>query len=107
VFATIDDLVKLNLRIGTIKTVEPVEGSEKLLKLQVDLGEEQRQILSGIAKWYTPEDLIGKQVVIVANLAPRSMMGLESEGMILCANNEEGPVLLSPVRPVESGASVQ
>lgn len=106
-FATIDDLVKLGLRIGTIKTVESVEGSEKLLKLQVDLGDQERQILSGIAKWYTAEDLIGQQVIIVANLAPRSMMGLESEGMILCANSEAGPVLLSPVREVASGASIQ
>lgn len=106
-FATIDDLEKLNLRIGEIKTVESVEGSEKLLKLQVDLGDEERQILSGIAKWYTADDLVGQKVIIVANLAPRSMMGLESQGMILCANSEAGPVLLSPIKPVVPGASIQ
>lgn len=105
--ATIDDLTKLQLRIGTIKTVEPVDGSEKLLKLQVDLGDQDRQILSGIAKWYSPDSLIGRQVIIVANLAPRSMMGLESEGMILCANSDQGPILLSPMQPVDAGATIQ
>ncbi len=105
---TIDDLIKVGLRIGTILSVEPVEGSEKLLKLMVDLAEEQpRQILSGVAKYYTTEELMGKQVVVVTELEPRMMMGLESQGMILMANSEERPQLLSPISSVESGATIQ
>ena len=73
---TIDEFKNADLRVGEITAAERVEGSEKLLKLKVDLGEEEvRQILSGIAKQYTPEDLVGKKVVIVANLDPRTMMG--------------------------------
>jgi methionyl-tRNA synthetase len=105
--ASIDDLSKLALRIATIKEAEAVEGSEKLLKLQVDLGDEQRQIVSGIAKSYSPDDLIGRQVVVVSNLAPRTIFGIESNGMLLAASGENGPVLLAPMVEVPSGASVQ
>lgn len=104
---TIDDFYKVELRVGTILEGEEVEGSEKLLKFQVDLGEEKpRQILSGIKKWYKPKDLIGKQVVIVANLEPRMMMGLESQGMI-CAVGEDKPILLKPSKKVPNGAKVR
>ena len=102
-----DDFAKLELKIATVLSVEPVEGSEKLLKIQVDLGSEQRQILSGIAKWYAPDQLVGKQVVIIANLEPRSMMGLESNGMILVANDPDGPVLLLPEKLVDAGATIK
>lgn len=106
-FATLDDLQKVGLRIATIRHAEPVEGSEKLLRLQVDLGDEERQIVSGIAKSYQPADLIGKQVVLVSNLEPRTIFGVESNGMLLAANSESGPVLLTAVSPVAAGANIQ
>ena len=85
---------------------ERVEGSEKLLKLRVDLGSEQRQIIAGIGKTYAPENLIDREIVIVANLEPRTLMGLESQGMVLAASGEDGPVLLSPEKDVPPGALV-
>jgi methionyl-tRNA synthetase len=104
---TIDDLQKIELKVVTVTAAESVEGSEKLLRLQVDGGEEQRQIVSGIAKSYRPEELIGKQVVLVANLEPRTIFGIESNGMLLAANGEAGPVVLTPEQPVSPGASIQ
>ncbi len=104
---TIDDVKKLDLRVATVLSAEAVEGSEKLLKMQLDLGEEKRQVLSGIAKMYGPEEMVGKQVVFIANLAPRTMMGFESQGMVFCANSETGPVLLLPERQVAPGATIQ
>lgn len=104
---TIDDVAKLGLKVGTITSAEPVEGSEKLLKLMVDLGDQSTQILAGLAKVYSPEELVQKQVVVVSNLAPRTMMGLDSNGMVLCANGIDGPVILNPLVSVPSGASVQ
>jgi methionyl-tRNA synthetase len=103
---TIDEFQKMDLRVGKILSAERVEGSEKLLKLSVDIGE-PRQILSGIAKSYAPEDLVGKEVVIIANLDPRMMMGLESQGMILAAHGENGePVMLAVERDVPPGAKI-
>jgi methionine--tRNA ligase beta chain len=103
---TIDEFQKMDLRVGKIVTAERVEGSEKLLKLSVDIGE-PRQILSGIAKSYAPEDLVGKEVVIIANLDPRMMMGFESQGMILAAHGENGePVMLAVERDVSPGAKI-
>ena len=85
-----------------------MEGSEKLLKLQINIGEEaSRQILSGIAKHYAPEDLVGKRVVIIANLEPRMLMGHESRGMLLAAHGaDEAPVLLLPAGDVPPGAKI-
>jgi methionyl-tRNA synthetase len=101
---TIDEFQKMDLRVGTIVSASRVEGSEKLLKLSVDVGE-PRQIISGIAKSYAPEDLVGKQVVIIANLDPRMMMGMESQGMILAAHGEEGePIVLTVEKQVPAGA---
>ncbi len=103
---TIDEFQKMDLRVGKILSAARVEGSEKLLKLSVDIGE-PRQILSGIAKSYAPEDLVGKEVVIIANLDPRMMMGLESQGMILAAHGENGePVMLAVERDVPPGAKI-
>jgi len=103
---TIDEFKNVSLRVGKVISAERVEGSEKLLKLQVDLGE-MRQVLSGIAKAYAPEALIGKEVVIVANLDPRKMMGMESQGMLLAAHGEDGvPVILTVEREVSPGASI-
>lgn len=106
--ATIDDLSKLDIRVGTFKSVEPVEGSEKLYKEIVDFGSEigERQILSGIQKYFTPEELIGKQALFIVNLEPREMMGLTSEGMLLATDNEDGVVLLTPEKEVLNGAEI-
>jgi methionyl-tRNA synthetase len=91
----IDDFVKIDLRVAQIVVAERIPKADKLLRLEVDLGYEKRQILSGIAEWYTPEELLGKKIVVIANLAPRKMRGLESHGMLLAASHgEEGkPVL--------------
>ncbi len=105
---TIDEFQQSDLRVGKIVSAERVEGSEKLLKLQVDIGEAAlRQILSGIARAYAPEDIIGKSVVIIANLDPRVMMGMESNGMLLAAHGGDGvPVLLLPASDVPPGAKI-
>ncbi len=105
---TIDEFQKSDLRVGKIVSAERVEGSEKLLKLQVDIAEpEPRQILSGIAKAYAPEDIVGKSVVIIANLEPRMMMGEESNGMLLAAHGVDGsPVLFFPASDVPPGAKI-
>jgi methionine--tRNA ligase beta chain len=110
---TIEDLAKLDLRIGTILSAARVEGSDKLLRLELDLGESNapgekalRQLVSGIGKTYSPEDLIGTQVLIIANLAPRVLLGLESRGMLLASENEEGVVLLTPNRPIAPGSAL-
>jgi len=91
----IDDFVKIDLRVARILVAERIPKADKLLRLEVDLGYEKRQILSGIAQWYTPEELIGRNIVVIANLAPRKMRGLESHGMLLAASHgEDGkPVL--------------
>lgn len=102
------DFVKLDLRIGTIVTAEPVEGSERLMKMQVDLGSEvgQRQIIAGIALWYKAEDLVNKQVVVVVNLEPKKMMGMESQGMIMAGGDDEA-VLLEVGKPLPAGTVVR
>jgi methionyl-tRNA synthetase len=103
-----DDFAKLDLRTGTILTAEKVEKSKKLLKLSVDLGFETRTILSGIAEHFSPEQVVGQQVVIVANLAPRVMMGTESQGMILMAEDSEGKLgFVSPAAAWPNGMGVR
>ncbi len=103
---TIDEFQKMDLRAGKVIAAERVEGSEKLLKLSIDIGE-PRQILSGIAKAYAPEDLVGRTVVIIANLDPRMMMGMESQGMVLAAHGEQGePVVLTVAGDVPPGAKI-
>ncbi len=102
-----DDFKKVQIQVGEIMHAEPVEGSEKLLKLKVKFGEEERQILSGIAKFLSPDELIGKKVPFVTNLKPRMMMGLESNGMILAASDSDGHFSLLNVNPdVASGTHV-
>ena len=105
---TIDDFTKVELKIGTIETVEPVEGSEKLYKFTVNMGTETRQILGGYKLSYAdPAVLVGKQVVVVANLQPRTLMGFESNGMILAAHGEDGkPIYLTPASPVPAGSKI-
>lgn len=101
-----DEFIKVHLKVVQVLEAERVEGSEKLLKLKVALGDTERQIVAGIGKVYVPEDIIGKNIIIVANLAPRKLMGLESQGMVLAASNEEGPILLIPDKDVASGCAI-
>mgnify|MGYP001558291745 CR=1 FL=1 len=104
---TYDDFAKIELKIATIQTAERVEGSEKLLKLSIDVGEgEPRTLVAGIGKRYTSEELIGTQIVMIANLEPRKLMGIESQGMLLATDDENGPVLLRPSLPVKPGSGV-
>ena len=102
-----DDFSKIDLKVGTILTAEKVEKADKLLKLSVDLGFEKRTIVSGIALHFTPEEIIGKQVVVVANLAPRKMRGIESQGMILMAEDKAGKLhFVNPGDVVDAGSGV-
>jgi methionyl-tRNA synthetase len=105
---TIDDFVKVDLRVAQILVAERVPKADKLLRLEVDLGYEKRQILAGIAQYYEPEKLIGRKIVIVANLAPRKMRGLESNGMLLAASLEGGsPVLAGFLEQVPLGSRLK
>jgi len=90
---TIDDFKRVELRVGKVVEASRVEGSKKLLKLVVDLGTEKRQIVAGLAEYYKPEEMVGKYVVVVANLQPRKIMGVESQGMLLATCDK--PVLLT------------
>ena len=102
-----DDFAKLDLRVGTIVSAQKVEKADKLLKLEVDLGFEKRTIVSGIALHFKPEEIIGKQVVVVANLAPRKMRGIESNGMILMAEDKSGKLhFVNPDGMVDEGSGV-
>lgn len=104
---TIDDFSKLDIRIGTVVAAEKMEKSDKLLKLTINSGIDTRTILSGIAKHYSAEEMVGKQVTFIANLAPRKMMGLESQGMILSAEDADGKLkLLQPDRGVQPGSTI-
>lgn len=93
--------------MGTVLVAEPVEGSAKLLRLEVDFGDEKRQILSGIAKWYQPQDLVGKQLPFIVNLEPRNMMGFESQGMLIATGNGDEAVLLFPDKEVPVGSHIR
>ena len=105
---TIDDFAKVELRVAQILVAERVPKADKLLRLEVDLGTEKRQILAGIAEYYEPEKLIGRKIVIVSNLAPRKMRGLESNGMLLAASLEGGaPVLAGFLEDVPLGARLK
>jgi methionyl-tRNA synthetase len=105
---SIDDFMKVELRTATVLDAEAVPKSRKLLKLRVEVGAEQRTILAGIAEAYAPEQLVGRTVVIVANLKPAKLMGIESNGMVLAASADGGtPVLAAFAEPVESGWRVR
>ena len=105
---TIDDFAKVDLRVGLVLVAERIPKADKLLRLEVDLGYETRQILAGIAQFYEPEKLIGRKVVIVANLAPRKLRGLESQGMIVAASVGDGtPALASFIEDIEIGARLR
>jgi methionine--tRNA ligase beta chain len=103
-----EDFAKLDLRVATVRQAEPHPNADKLLVLQIDIGSEQRQIIAGIRGHYEPNDLVGRQIIVVANLAPRKMRGLESNGMLLaaCTSDESKIVLLIPEQPIDAGSAV-
>jgi len=102
-----EEFEKVDLRVGRVLAASRIEGSDKLLKLEVDLGSEKRQIIGGIGKMYSPEEILGKEIVIVANLEPRKLMGLESQGMLLAADDKGMPVLLAPMGVVPPGSIIK
>lgn len=108
-----DEFKKIDIRIGKIITAERVEGSDKLLKLEVDFGQNEagesavRQIIAGIGKIYAPEEILGKECPFAYNLEPRSLKSLESQGMILCPDNNGEPVLMHPDKEVPCGSIVK
>ena|SRR3989338_8257619 len=104
---TIDDFKKVELKVGRVLSVESVEGSEKLLKLRVQIGDEERQIIAGIAKQYSIEELIGRLVIVVTNLEPRILMRLESQGMILAASDGETIAMLTPDKEMPQGSIIR
>jgi len=104
---TYHDFKKIDLRVARILSAEPVEKTDKLLRIQIDLGSEQRQIVAGIAEAYTPEELTGKLVAVVANLEPAVIRGVESNGMLLAASNEKDIVVLTLDKHIESGAMIK
>jgi len=103
---TIDDFSKVELRVAKVIEAEKVEKADKLLKMKLQVGEETRQVVSGIAKYYTPEEMVGKTLILVANLKPAKLRGIESQGMILAATNENGLSLVTIDKDLGSGAHV-
>lgn len=104
-----DDFAKLDLRVATIKKVEDIEGADKLYKLEIDLGKEKRTFVAGIKQHYKKEELKGKQIIVVCNLEPRKMKGVESQGMLLAAVSDDynKVILISPDKKTDSGTKVQ
>lgn len=102
----VDDFIKIDLRSATVLHAEKIKGSSKLLRLELDLGYEKRQVVSGLAKFYKPDELIGKQIILVANLKPAVIYGVESNGMVLTAGNDETLKLLMPERNIPNGLRV-
>ncbi|HEU4345337.1 MAG TPA: methionine--tRNA ligase subunit beta [Candidatus Binatia bacterium] len=103
---SIDEFRNIDLKVATIKSAEPHPNADKLMVLQIDLGGEQRQILAGIRNHYSAEELVGRQIVVVANLETAKLRGMESQGMLLAASDEGRVVILSPDKPVQAGAKV-
>ncbi|WP_340694790.1 methionine--tRNA ligase subunit beta [Hydrogenobacter thermophilus] len=102
----IEDFLKLDMRLAKVIYAERIEGSEKLLKLKVSLGNEERTVVAGIAKHYTPEEVIGKKILLLANLKPRKILGIESQGMVLALSDGERLSLIVPDREVAEGTRV-
>lgn len=103
---SIDEFRKIELKVATIKSAEPHPNADKLMVLQIDLGSEQRQICAGIRNQYTPEELVGRQIVVVANLETAKLRGMDSQGMLLAASDEGRVILLTPEKSVQAGAKV-
>ena len=105
---TFEEFMKMDLRVAKVLEAEKVPGSENLIKMIIDVGGgEKRQIVAGIAKWYKPEDLIGKLIIVVKNLKPKKIRGILSEGMLLAADTPEKPVLLTVMEEVSPGTRVR
>jgi methionyl-tRNA synthetase len=103
----IDEFSKVDLRVGLVLSAERVPKSEKLIKLEVDIGTEKRQVVAGIGKKYAPEDLLGKKIILVTNLKPARLMGIESDGMILAATENDVPILATFAEDVSPGAKLK
>lgn len=103
---TIDEFRKMDLRIGTVKSAAAHPNADKLLVLRVDLGEEERQLVAGIRGQYDPATLVGKQIVVIANLETARLRGMESQGMLLAASDGDRIVILTPEKPVTPGAKI-
>jgi len=104
---SIDDFRKIELKVATIKSAEAHPNADKLLVLQLDLGGEQRQICAGIRNSYTAEELVGKQIIVVANLESAKLRGMESQGMLLAASDEGRVIIMTPEKSVQAGAQVK
>ncbi len=102
-----EEFQKIDLRVGKIIKAKDVENSKKLLKLEVDFGKEKRQIVAGIKGFYKPEELIGKEIVVVYNLEPKVLVGIESQGMLLAADFDGKPIILIPEKEVPPGTKVK
>jgi methionine--tRNA ligase beta chain len=103
---SIDEFRKIELRVATIRSAELHPNADKLMVLQIDLGSEQRQICAGIRSHYTVEELVGRQIVVVANLETAKLRGLDSQGMLLAASDEGRVIILSPEKSVQAGSKV-
>ena len=103
---TIDEFRNIELKVATVKAAEPHPNADKLMVLHIDLGSEQRQILAGIRKDYTADELVGRQIVVVVNLETAKLRGMESQGMLLAASDEGRVIILMPQKPVQPGSKV-
>lgn len=104
---TLDDFKKVEMKVGKVLAAERVDDSEKLLKLRVDIGSEKRQIIAGIGSYYAPEELMGRNIIVVVNLEPRMLMGLESQGMLLAASCEGEISIIIPDKDVAPGSIIR
>ena len=102
-----EDFKNVELRVAEVKSCEPHPNADKLWVLQVDLGDEQRQLVAGLKPWYAAEELVGRKIVIVANLAPATLRGVESNGMLLAAESGEVVSLLTPDKDLPAGAGIK
>ncbi len=103
---SIEEFRKIEIKVATIKHAEPHPNADRLMVLKIDLGSEERQLVAGIKEHYAAEDLIGRQIVVVANLEPAKLRGIESQGMLLAASDDDKIVILNPEKPVSPGAKV-
>jgi methionine--tRNA ligase beta chain len=104
---TFDDFKKIDMRIGKVLSAKKVEGTDKLMQIEIDLGTEKRQLVAGIADMYEPHSLIGKEIPVLMNLEPRKIRGIESQGMILAVDVGGKPVIMHPDREVPPGSSIK
>ena len=104
---TFDDFKKLEIRIGKVLSAERVEGTDKLIKLEIDLGTEKRQLVAGMAEFFEPAHFIGKELPVVINLEPRKLKGIQSQGMVLAVDVNGKPILLHPAEEVPPGSIIR